>query len=80
MSDAVGLTPADPKDLAGTIASGLCYRGRERVRDADEIMVWIVAERLVRHLEGSGFVIMQTPPGIGGAALGRGHRRAMMSG
>jgi hypothetical protein len=39
-SDADRLTPGDPKDVR------LHYRGRKRVRDADEIMAWIVAERL----------------------------------
>jgi hypothetical protein len=73
MSDADRLTLADPKDVAGTLASGLRYRGRKRVHDAGEIMAWIVAERLVKHLEQSGFVVMQKPPGGGGAPIGRGH-------
>ncbi len=72
MSDPDRLVPADPKDVAGALASGLRYRGRKRVRDADEIMAWIVAERLVEHLAQSGFVVMQKPPSPGGAALGRG--------
>jgi hypothetical protein len=44
------------------------------MRDADEIMAEIVADRLVAHLERSGFVVMQKPPAMGGAALGRAHR------
>src|ERR1700677_1107521 len=39
------VTLADPKDVAGALASGLRYRGRKRVRDADVIMAWIVAGR-----------------------------------
>jgi stage V sporulation protein SpoVS len=72
MSDADRLTLADPKDVAGALASGLRYRGRKRVHDAGEIMAWIVAERLVKHLEQSGFVVMQKPPSAGGAPMGRG--------
>jgi hypothetical protein len=37
-------------------------------------MARIVAERLVRYLDGAGFVIMRKPTAIGGAsALGRGY-------
>jgi hypothetical protein len=38
-------------------------------------MAAITAERLVEHLERAGFVVMKKPPGIGGAALGRGFER-----
>ena len=40
------------------------------VHNADELMVEIVAKRLVAHLERAGFVVMQRPA-IGGAALAR---------
>jgi len=36
-------------------------------------MAAIVAKRLVDHLERAGFVVMKRPPGVGAAALGRGH-------
>ncbi len=68
---APGLTPADPTDLANALAYALRFQGRKRVHNADEIMV--VAKRLVDHLERAGFVVMKKPPGIGAAALGRGH-------
>ena len=68
------LAPATPEDLAEALAFALRYSGRRQVRDSGEIMARIVAERLVEHLERSGFVIMKRPPAIGGAALGRGHR------
>jgi hypothetical protein len=35
-------------------------------------MAAIAAERVVRHLERAGSVVMKRPPAIGGAALGRG--------
>ena len=44
------LTPADPKDLADTVAFALRFEGRKRVHQADEYMAAIAAERVVRHL------------------------------
>lgn len=38
--------------------------GRKRVHDADDAMARITADRLVRHLEQSGFVLMRRLPGI----------------
>jgi hypothetical protein len=38
------------------------------------MMAWIVAERLVGHLEQAGFVVMKRPPIGGASALGRGYR------
>jgi hypothetical protein len=38
-------------------------------------MAAIAAERVVRHLERAGFVVMQGPPSVGGTALGRGYER-----
>ena len=35
--------------------------GRKRVHDADEVMARITAERLVEHLERSGYVVMHKP-------------------
>jgi hypothetical protein len=49
-----------------------CGEGRKRVHNADEHMAAIAAERVVRHLERAGFVVMQRAPIGGGAALGRG--------
>jgi hypothetical protein len=52
---AVDLKPATPEDLAGA-----ALQRPEQVRDSGEIMARIVAERLVDHLERSGFVIMKS--------------------
>jgi hypothetical protein len=60
------------RHLAAALAFALRFEGRKRVHNADEIMSEIVAKRLVRHLERAGFVVMQKPPEIGGAAIGRG--------
>ena len=65
------LSPADPSDLASSLAFALRYQGRKRVHDADEIMAGIVAKRLVEHLERSRFVVMKRPPEAGAAALAR---------
>ena len=46
------------------------FNGRKRVRNADELVPAIIAQRLVEHLERSEFVVMKRPP-IGGAATSR---------
>jgi hypothetical protein len=66
------LTPADPRDLAESIAFALRFEGRKRKHDAAEYMAAIAAERVVRHLERAGFVVMKKPPLSGHSALGRG--------
>jgi hypothetical protein len=61
------LTPADPDDLAWSLAFALRFEGKKRWHDADQVMAAIVARRLIRHLDRSGFVVMKKPP-IGGSA------------
>jgi hypothetical protein len=72
MPNSDSLTPADPADLASSLAFALRYEGRKRNHNADEIMAEIVAKRLVEHLRRSGFVVMKRPPAVGGSALARG--------
>jgi hypothetical protein len=55
------LCPADPSDVASALSFALQNDGRRRVRQADTLMARIVADRLVEHLERSGFVIMKKP-------------------
>jgi hypothetical protein len=62
MSDAAPLRPATADEIAQTLAFALQYQGRKRMHDADGLMANITAERLVRHLEASGFVLMKRPP------------------
>ncbi len=69
MPHADKLPPADPADIAGSLAFALRYEGRTRNHSADDIMADIVAKRLVDHLQRSGFVILKKPPAIGGASL-----------
>jgi hypothetical protein len=59
MADA--LRPATPDEIAETLSFALRYDGRRRVHDADDVMARITAERLVQHLERSGFVLMKRP-------------------
>ena len=61
MPDTPSLRPASPDELAETLAFALRYEGRKRVPQADDLMARIAAERLVRHLERSGFVVMKRP-------------------
>jgi hypothetical protein len=35
----------------------------------------IAAERIARHLQRAGFVVMKRSPTVGGAAVGRGYKR-----
>jgi hypothetical protein len=69
------LTPVDPRDLADAVAFALRFEGRKRKHDAAEYMAAIAAERVVRHLERAGFVVMRKPPLGGHSALGRGSER-----
>jgi hypothetical protein len=66
------LTLADTRDLADAVAFALrFFEGRKRKHDADAFVATIAAERVVRHLERAGFVLMTKPPLDGHSALGR---------
>ena len=56
------LRPATGDEIAAALSFALRYQGRKRVFDADDVMAQITAERLVQHLEASGFVVMKKPP------------------
>jgi len=53
------LRPATAEELADTLSFALRYDGRRRVHTADDSMARVTAERLVRHLEQSGFILMK---------------------
>lgn len=57
------LRPATAEEIAESLSFALRYDGRRRVHHADEAMARITAERLVRHLERSGYVLMRRPEG-----------------
>ena len=56
MPDASELRPATRDELAQSLSFALRFDGRRRVHGADEIMANITAERLIEHLERSGYV------------------------
>jgi hypothetical protein len=62
MPDTPPLSPATPDEIATTLSFALRYDGRRRVHHADDMMARITAERLVQHLEASGFVVLKRPP------------------
>jgi hypothetical protein len=49
------LKPADPSDVAGSIAFALRFNRRKRFHEGDKLMA-----------DNSGFVIMKKPPALGG--------------
>lgn len=59
-------TPADPSDLADSIAFALQFNRRKRFHEGDKLMADITADHIVRHLDNSGFVVMKKPPALGG--------------
>jgi hypothetical protein len=62
MPDDEKLTPASPRDVETELALALTGgRSLERAQAA-EVTASVVAERLVAHLERSGFVIMRRLP------------------
>ncbi len=59
--DKRGLRPASHEEIEQSLSFALRYDGRKRVRHADDAMARITAERLVQHLERSGYVLMKRP-------------------
>jgi transketolase len=62
MPNAGALRPADPVEVADALAYALLYDGKRCVHHADDAMARITAERLIRHLEQAGFVLMRAAP------------------
>lgn len=59
--DKMKLRPASQEEVELSLPFALRYEGRKRVWQADEAMALITAERLVQHLEQSGYVLMKRP-------------------
>ena len=62
MPDELQLSPATPEDLVDELSFALPFEGRRRVHHSDDSMARITADRIVRYLEDSGFVVMKRPP------------------
>ncbi len=60
--DKLDLRPASAQEIEESLSFALRFSGRKRVHHADDAMARITAERLVQHLERSGFVLMKRPP------------------
>ena len=59
--DKQSLRPASAEEIEQSLSFALRFDGRRRVHHADDAMARITAERLVQHLERSGFVLMKRP-------------------
>jgi len=55
------LRPATAIEIADALQFALRFDGRKRTHTGDEFMARITAERLIKHLERSGFVVMKRP-------------------
>jgi hypothetical protein len=77
-------TCARSDEIADALSVALRYQGRKRVHRADDMMPRTTAERLVNHLEASGFVMMKGPPcaapSAGGMPLGEDRAAATSEG
>ena len=59
--DKLRLRPASTEEIEQSLSFALRFDGRRRVHYADDAMARITAERLVAHLQRSGFVLMRRP-------------------
>ena len=62
MPDTPNLRPATVDELTQSQSFALRFNSRRRIHSADELLAQITAERLVEHLERSGYVVMCKPP------------------
>ena len=67
------LRPATAAELEEILSFALRYAGRKRVHTADDMMARITAERLVQHLQQSGFVLLKKPPAAAPSTSNHGH-------
>jgi hypothetical protein len=63
------LTAVAPADIAESISHALLFSGRKRIHESDRLTASIAADRIVRHLENCGYVLMKKPPLTGSAPL-----------
>ena len=72
-NDAPPLRPASQEEIEQSLSFALRYDGRRRVRHANDAMARITAERLVRHLQDSGTVLMKRPDAAAPSTSGHTH-------
>ena len=68
MNNDAPLRPASPAEIADSLSFALRYDGRRRVHHADDAMARITADRLVEHLQRSGFVVLKRPDAVAPSA------------
>lgn len=59
--DELNFRQASQQEIQDSLSYALHFDGRKRVRHAEGAMARTTAERLVAHLELSGFVLMKRP-------------------
>ena len=74
--DKLALRHASAQEIQESLSFALRFAGRKRVHHADDAMARITAERLVEHLERSGFVLMKRPDRAAPSTSGHGHPNA----
>ena len=74
--DKLTLSPATSQEIQDSLTFALRFAGRKRVHHADDAMARITAERLVEHLERSGYVLMKRPERAAPSTSGHGHPHA----
>jgi hypothetical protein len=67
------LRPASAQEIQESLSFALRFEGHKWVRHADEAMARITAERLVQHLERSGYVLMKKPGRAATSTSGHSH-------
>ncbi len=67
------LIPATAAEVEESLSFGLRYAGKRRVHTADDVMARVTAERLVAHLERSGYVLMRRPAAAAPSTSGHKH-------
>jgi len=72
-ADKRDLIPATAAEVEESLSFGLRYAGKRRVHTADDVMARVTAERLVAHLERSGFVLMRRTAGAAPSTSGHKH-------
>jgi len=70
------LRPATAQEIEDSLSFALRYAGKKRVHSADDVMARVTAERLVRHLEQSGYVLMRRPDRAAPSTSGHRHPNA----
>jgi hypothetical protein len=64
------LTSANSRELAEAVAFALrFFEGRKRTRDAEAFRAALAAERVVRHLDRAGFVVIKLQSTAFGAGM-----------